>query len=65
MQSGFASRSGGALLKTPSPRQQARRRWLMAICAMAALAITSGVIGSLTGPDRTPDTANLTYFPAQ
>ena len=45
MQSGFASRGGSTLLRTPSPRQQARRRWLVAVCAMAALAIASGLIG--------------------
>ena len=65
MQSGFATRAGGALLRTPSPRQQARRRRLMVICAMAALAIASGVIGSLAAPFRTAPTATLTYFPAQ
>lgn len=50
MRSGFAPRGGLTLLKTPSYRQQAGRRRLIVVCAVLALALASGLIGSLTGP---------------
>ena len=67
MQSGFATRGGYTLMRTPCPRQQARRRRMMVVCAMAALAITSGLIGSLTGPGRpaAPAATEFSPFPAQ
>jgi hypothetical protein len=50
MRSSFTSYSGLSLARTPSWRQQAMRRRLMLICAILALALASGVIGSLTAP---------------
>src|SRR5258705_8257528 len=46
MRSSFASQRGLTLLKTPNAREQAgRRRWAVA-CAMAGLALASGLIGT-------------------
>ncbi|HEX3700014.1 MAG TPA: hypothetical protein VHV27_05005 [Phenylobacterium sp.] len=68
MRSSFTPRSGSALLKTPSYRQQATRRRLMVICAVLGLALASGLIGSLTAPKadllaRTSVTGPFSYFP--
>jgi hypothetical protein len=50
MRSSFVSRGGFALTKTPNYRQQAARRRLMVVCAVLALALASGLIGTLTAP---------------
>jgi hypothetical protein len=70
MRSDFAPRHGFALAKTPSYRQQATRRRLMAICAILGLALTSGLIGSLTAPRgevlaKAAATGPFSYFPHQ
>ena len=67
MQSGYATRGGYTLMRTPSPRLLARRRRAMVVCAMVALAIVAGLIGSLTGPGeaRAPVAAEFSPFPAQ
>jgi hypothetical protein len=67
MRSSFTSRSGSALAKSPNYRQQAARRRLMVICAVMALALASGLIGTLTAPHHGDQLANSTgpfsYFP--
>ncbi len=68
MQSGFAARGGPILLKTPSHRQQAVRRRLAAVCGILALALASGLIGSLIHPAHVvssrPVTGPFSYFPS-
>ncbi|MFN3583995.1 hypothetical protein [Phenylobacterium sp.] len=68
MRNSFAAREGARLLKTPSPRRRAGRRRLAAVCGVLALALASGLIGSLTagGQDpRSPETGPFSYFPHQ
>jgi hypothetical protein len=69
MRSGFAPRGGFALLKTPNYRQQAARRRLMAVCAVLALALASGLIGTMTAPKGEAPvkvtTGPFSYFPHQ
>jgi hypothetical protein len=69
MRSSFASRSGFALIRTPSYRQQRARRRIAAVCFVLALALGSGVIGSLTTPRIDPhaqaSTGPFSYFPSQ
>ena len=69
MPSSFFARSG-PLARTPSHRQQVGRRRLMVLCALAGLAIASGVVGSLVRPAptemaRNAATSPFRYFPAQ
>ncbi|MFC3067849.1 hypothetical protein [Phenylobacterium soli] len=73
----FAHPAGFTLLKTPSHRQVAARRRLMAICAVLGLALASGLIGSLSasqndrpGADAPSmadqaSTGPFSYFPHQ
>jgi len=69
MQSGFPDRHGPLLLKTPSHREQAQRRTLAVLCAVAGLALVSGVVGSLIHPtshlSSRPATGPFSYFPSQ
>ena len=63
----FTSR-GGSLIKSPNLRQQARRRRALTVCALLALALGSGVIGSLSRHGETlgrPHTGPFSYFPSQ
>lgn len=70
MPSSFAPR-GPALARTPSYRQQAHRRRLLVVCAIAGLALASGLIGSLIQPAASPAAPSpsnpgpFSYFPAQ
>ena len=69
MRSSFATHRGLTLMKTPSYRQQARRRWLALACGFMALALASGVIGTLASSSN-PATANTaagpsSYFPTE
>jgi nitrous oxide reductase len=69
MPSSFAT-CGPALARTPSYRQQAQRRRLLAVCAVVGLALASGLIGSLIQPAANPAAAPVadgpfSYFPAQ
>ncbi len=72
MPSSFATR-GPALARTPSYRQQVQRRRLLVVCAIAGLALASGLIGSLIRPAADPaaqvasqgDRGPFSYFPAQ
>jgi len=69
MQSGFPDRHGPLLLKTPSHRERATRRRLAVLCAIAGLALASGVVGSLIHPmshlSSRPATGPFSYFPSQ
>jgi hypothetical protein len=70
MPSSFASRTGHTLSRTPSYRHQAMRRRLGIACAIIALAIAAGVLGSLIRPAAPPqpshaDTGPFSYFPSQ
>jgi len=68
MRSSFATREGAQLLRTPSLRRQAARRRLAAVCGVLALALASGLIGSLTTKgheSRSPETGPFSYFPYQ
>jgi hypothetical protein len=69
MRSQFASRTGLVLIKSPSARQQSTRRRLAVVCGVLALALASGLIGSLTHSDATQvgrtHTGPFSYFPSQ
>jgi hypothetical protein len=69
MRTSFANGRGAVLLKTPSHRQRASRRRLTVLCAILALALASGVIGSLihpaSAPSSHPATGPFSYFPSQ
>ena len=69
MRNQFAGRGGFVLIKTPSHRQQATRRKLAVICGILALALASGVIGSLTSPTAAvvgkATTGPFSYFPSE
>jgi len=70
MPSTFFNTRGPALRRTPSYRQQAQRRRLLVVCAILALALVSGAIGSLVRPaGPSPAVANapgpFSYFPGQ
>jgi hypothetical protein len=66
----FASRSAVQLVKSPNLRQQAARRRGLTICGVLALAIASGVIGTLSHRDHgeplgQPQTGPFSYFPSE
>jgi hypothetical protein len=65
----FTSRDGFVLIKTPSARQQQQRRKLAVICGILALALASGLIGSLTSPNAAivgqATTGPFSYFPSE
>lgn len=69
MRSGFESRSGLVLVRTPNYRQQQARRRLLIISAVLGLALASGVIGSMTGPridsHAHAATGPFSYFPSE
>jgi hypothetical protein len=56
-------------MKTPSHRQQASRRRLMVICGVLALALASGVIGSMTHTRGEAvgkaETGPFSYYPSE
>ena len=71
MRSSFAVRSGLQLIKSPNYREQAaRRRWAV-LCAMLALALASGLIGTLSAPRHESarsspvQTGPFSYFPSE
>jgi hypothetical protein len=67
MRSSFAVGAGLPLARTPSVRQQAARRRLVAVGAILGLALISGVFGAVTaprGPDAAP-TGPFSYFPSE
>ena len=68
MKSSFAAQTGLKLARTPSERELAIRRRLVALCAILGLAIVSGVLGVFTippGPIEPPvRTGPFSYFPS-
>lgn len=69
MRRSYAPRGSSILVKTPSRREQTARHRLMAICALVALALASGLIGSLTAHrSDAPEAAHtgpFSYFPSE
>jgi len=69
MRSSYATVRGAVLLKTPNARQQAGRRRLAVVCAILALALASGLFGSMIRPSpelsSRPATGPFSYFPSQ
>jgi hypothetical protein len=70
MRNTFAPRGGFVLAKTPSYRQQVARRRLLVVCAIVGLALTSGVIGSLSArhdplASGRPYLGPSSYFPSE
>ncbi|RAK59797.1 hypothetical protein DJ021_08265 [Phenylobacterium hankyongense] len=65
----YAPRGGFTLMKTPSHRQQVSRRRLMVVCTVLAMAMVSGLIGSMTHPhapvSAAPATGPFSYFPSE
>jgi hypothetical protein len=71
----FASRSGIALVKSPSSRQLAARRRALVACGVLVLALASGAVGVLSHrqvgladraePLGKPHTGPFSYFPSQ
>jgi len=57
------------LIKSPNHRQQAARRKLAVVAGVVALAIASGVIGSLTSANPVAvgeaTTGPFSYFPSE
>jgi hypothetical protein len=68
VRSGHGPRGGSTLIKSLNSRQQATRKWLVALCFVLGLALVSGVIGSLTHPTTnqsgTAASTAFSYFPA-
>jgi hypothetical protein len=68
MRSSYATPRGAMLLKSPNVRQQAGRRRLVVVCVILALALASGLLGSVIrpGPDlpSRPATGPFSYFPS-
>ena len=71
MRSSFAVQTGLQLAKSPNYRERALRRRVALACALLALALASGVIGSLTTPKADPvalqptHTGPFSYFPSE
>jgi hypothetical protein len=70
MRSSFAPRGGGfELMKTPSHRHQVARRRMAVVCGILALALASGLIGTLTHPGdpaaASAHTGPFSYFPSE
>jgi hypothetical protein len=71
MPSSFLARTGAPLARTSSHRQQVGRRRIALLCGLLALAIASGLVGSLLRPHPPQQLANqsatgpFSYFPAQ
>ncbi len=64
MRSSFIADTGQRLVRTPSPRRQAARRRVIAICALATLALAGGAWGYLSTPrDADPQVGPFSYFP--
>ena len=65
----FASRGGLSLMKTPNQRQQAGRRRMMVVATVLAMAVASGVIGSMTHTrsevSGKAHTGPFSYFPSE
>jgi hypothetical protein len=69
MRAWSAPRSGAGLIKSPNVRQQAQRRRALTIGGLLALALASGVVGSLTHSRGEvlgkAHTGPFSYFPSE
>jgi hypothetical protein len=69
MRNSFAQRGGFLLVKAPSHRQQVARRRLAVVGGVTALAVVSGLIGSLSHSNDVragaPHTGPFSYFPSE
>ncbi|HET6971185.1 MAG TPA: hypothetical protein VFH92_08670 [Phenylobacterium sp.] len=70
MRSSFTVNTGLKLARTPSVREQAQRRRMAILCAIAGLALASGVFGVLTAPHGVQavaerSTGPFSYFPSE
>jgi len=69
MRSSFAPRGGFSLTKTPNHREQAGRRRMAVVCTVLAMAVASGVIGSMTHSrgevSGKAHTGPFSYFPSE
>jgi hypothetical protein len=69
MRSSYAIGHASILMKTPNYRRQAERRRLTVVCAILALALASGLVGSLIHPAATlssrPATGPFSYIPSE
>lgn len=69
MRSSYAIGHASILIKTPNYRRQAERRRLAVVCAILALALASGVVGSLIHPatalSSRPATGPFSYISSQ
>jgi hypothetical protein len=69
MRSSFVATTGLKLARTPSAREQAARRRMAVIAAVAGLAMISGVLGAVSAPHGSHQPAARTgpfsYFPSE
>lgn len=68
MRSSFTADHGLKLARTPSARDEARRRRLLVVCAIAGLALASGVFGVVAAPPQAAEpaaTGPFSYFPSE
>lgn len=58
--------TGLKLIRTPSVRDLARRRWQMLLAAFLGLALAGGAVGHLTSPQGPPPSATgpFSYYPS-
>ena len=69
MRSSLVATTGLQLAKSPNYRQRAARRGWGVVCAMLALALVSGLIGTLSAPahqsvaSQSAHTGPFSYFP--
>jgi hypothetical protein len=68
MRSSFTTQTGLKLARTPTAREQSLRRRLLALAAILALALVSGLLGVFTVPNGPIEPASRTgpfsYFPS-
>ena len=69
MRSSFTATTGLKLVRSPSARDQAARRWLLVLAAIGGLALAGGALGLLTAPNGAGElaarTSPFSYFPSE
>jgi hypothetical protein len=69
MRSSFTVTTGLKLARSPSARDQAARRRLVGLAALAALVLAGAALGLITAPGHAGDPAGATgpfsYFPSE
>jgi hypothetical protein len=69
MRSSFTVTTGLKLSRSPNARDQAARRWLVVMAAIAGLALAGGVLGLITAPSGSGEpaagTGPFSYFPSE